>query len=121
MSTHKKTILIFGISSFLGSSLAELLKKDFRVVGTYYDTPVNIPGVLTMKCDVNNKDTCQKVVFIFKPDITLYAIGLTDMEACQDFPKVADAINTNGVFNTSMASERYNSKFIYFSSAYIFY
>jgi len=28
----KKTILIFGISSFLGSSLAEFLKDDYRIV-----------------------------------------------------------------------------------------
>ena len=115
-----KTILIFGISSFLGSNLAEELKKDFRVVGTYFNTPVDIEGVLTLKCDVHNKDLVQKVAFLFKPDITIYAIGLTDINACQDYPKVADALNTAGVFNVSMASERYNSKFIYFSTGYIF-
>lgn len=120
MTKHKKTILIFGISSFLGSNLAEQLKDDYKVVGTYYNTPVEIPGVLTMQCDVNSKEICQKIVFIFKPDITIYAIGLTDLNACQEFPKLADALNTNGVFNVSMASERYHSKFIYFSSSYIF-
>jgi dTDP-4-dehydrorhamnose reductase len=116
----QKTILIFGISSFLGSSFADILKEDYRVVGTYYDTPVDIPGVLTIKCDVHQKEMVQKVTFLFKPDITIYAIGLTDLTACQSFPKVADALNTAGVFNVSQASERYNSKFIYFSSSYIF-
>ena len=62
----------------------------------------------------------QKVTYLFQPDITLYTVGLTDIGACQDFPKVADALNTAGVFNVSQASERYNSKFIYFSSCYIF-
>ena len=117
---RQKTILIFGISSFLGSSFAEILKEDYRVVGTYYNTPVDIPGVLTIKCDVHQKEMVQKVTFLFKPDITIYAIGLTDLGACQEFPKVADALNTAGVFNVSQASERYNSKFIYFSSSYIF-
>lgn len=116
----KKTILIFGISSFIGSSFAEILRKDYRVVGTYYNTPVDIPGILTIKCDVHQKEMVQKVTFLFKPDITIYAIGLTDLAACQEFPKVADALNTAGVFNVSQASERYNSKFIYFSSSYIF-
>lgn len=118
--TKKKTILIFGISSFLGSNLAELLRDEFRVVGTYFENPVDLPGIMTIKCDVHNKDRCQKVVFLFKPDITIYAVGLTDLEGCQEFPKVADALNTAGVFNVSMASERYHSKFIYFSSSYIF-
>lgn len=116
----KKTILIFGLSSFLGSNLSECLKKDYRIVGTYFNTPVNIQGVLSIKCDIHNNDMVQKVVFLFKPDITIYAVGLSDLDACQDFPKVADALNTNGVFNVSQASERYNSKFIYFSSSYIF-
>ena len=116
----KKTILIFGISSFLGSSLAEFLKDDYRIVGTYYNTPVDIPGLLTIRCDVHQKELVQKVTFLFKPDITLYTIGLTDLNACQEYPKVADALNTAGVFNVSQASERYNSKFIYFSSSYIF-
>ena len=117
---NKKTILIFGLSSFIGSNIAEKLKSKYRIVGTYYKTPVKIPGVLSIKCDVHNKDLVQKVVFLFKPDITIYAIGLTDLGVCQDYPKVADALNTAGVFNVSMASERYHSKFIYFSSSYIF-
>ena len=116
----KKTILIFGISSFLGSNLAANLRDEYRIVGTYFETPVNIPGILTIKCDVHNKELVQNVVYLFKPDITIYAIGLTDLDVCQDFPKVADALNTAGVFNVSMASERYPSKFIYFSSCYIF-
>ena len=116
----QKTIIIFGISSFLGSNLAELLKQDYRVVGTYFSTPVNIPGVLALKCDVHNKDKVEKLTYIFKPDITIYAVGLSDLNACQDFPKVADAVNTAGVFNVSAASERYGAKFIYFSSSYIF-
>lgn len=117
---QKKTILIFGLSSFIGSNLAENLKNDFRVVGTYFETPMHIRGILSVKCDVHSKEAVQNVVFLFKPDITIYAVGLSDLNACQDFPKVADALNTAGVFNVSMASERYHSKFIYFSSCYIF-
>lgn len=117
---QKKTILIFGLSSFLGSNLAENLRDEYRIVGTYFETPVHIPGILSIKCDVHNKDLVQKVVYLFQPDITVYAIGLTDLDACQEFPKVADALNTAGVFNVSMASERYHSKFVYFSSCYIF-
>lgn len=118
--TKKKTILIYGISSFLGSNLAEILKKDYKVVGTYYNTPVNIPGVLSIKCDVHNKDLVQKVCYLFQPDITIYTVGLTSIDDCQEHPKVADALNTAGVFNVSQASERYHSKFVYFSSCYIF-
>jgi dTDP-4-dehydrorhamnose reductase len=116
----KKTVLIFGISSFVGSNIAESLKSDYRIVGTFYETPAVLKDVVTVECDVHNKDLVQKVVYLFKPDIVIYAIGLTRLEDCQEFPKVADALNTAGVFNVSMASERYGAKFIYFSSCYIF-
>lgn len=116
----KKTVLIFGISSFLGSNLAQLLKDEYRVVGTYYSTPVDIPGVLTIRCDVHDKEVVQKVVYLFKPHVTFYTVGLRDVNACQQHPKLADALNTAGVFNVSAASERYKSKFVYFSSCFIF-
>ena len=118
--TKKKTILIFGISSFLGSNLAEILKNKYRIVGTYYKNIVHIPGVLALKCDVHKKDFVQRITYIVKPDITIYAIGLSSLQNCHDNPKVADALNTAGVFNVSAAAERYNSKFIYFSSSFIF-
>lgn len=116
----KKTVMIFGVSSFIGSNLADQLKNDYRVIGTYFNTPVSIPGVLALKCDVHSKDLVQKLVLLFKPDICIYAVGLTDLNACQEFPKVADALNTAGVFNVAMASERYHAKFVYFSTSYIF-
>lgn len=116
----RKTILIFGISSFIGSNLAEILKDKYRVIGTYYKTPVDMPGILSIKCDVHEKDMVQKVVYLFKPDITIYSVGLTRLEDCQYYPKLADALNTAGVFNVSQASERYKSKFVFISSNFIF-
>lgn len=116
----RKTILIFGISSFIGSNLAEILKDKYRVIGTYFKTPVDMPGILSIKCDVHEKDMVQKVVYLFKPDITIYSVGLTRLEDCQDNPKLADALNTAGVFNVSQASERYKSKFVFISTNFIF-
>ena len=116
----KKTVMIFGVSSFMGSNLADQLKDKYRVIGTYLTNPVEIPGVLSLKCDIHSKELVQKLVLLFKPDVCIYAVGLTDLGACQEFPKVADALNTAGVFNVAMASERYQAKFIYFSTCYIF-
>lgn len=118
--SKKKTILIFGISSFVGSALAESLKDKYKIVGTYFNTPVTIPGVFTMKCDVLEKEIVQRIIYLHKPDITIYAVGLTDLMVCQEFPKLADALNTAGIFSVAQASERYNSKLIYLSSNYIF-
>lgn len=117
---QKKTILIFGVSSLLGSSLTEFLKKDYRVVGTYYNAKVSIPGVLTLPCDVLDKDQVQLMVYAFKPDITLYCIGVASVYACSKSEELADALNASGLFNVTESCGRYRSQVIYFSSNFVF-
>lgn len=115
----KKTILIFGVSSFVGSNLAQLLGDEYRIVGTYFQTPIDIPGVTCIPCDVLKKDYVFKILAIFKPHYTIYAAGLSSLKECNIFPKRADALNSAGASNCSMASERYGSKFIYLSSCFV--
>ncbi len=115
----RKTVMIFGISSFVGSNIAEVLKKDFRVVGTYYKTPVTIPGVTCYPCDVHKKDYVSKLIAIVKPDITIYAIGVSSLTECKNQPKLADALNSVGTANVCSASERHRSKFVFLSSGYV--
>ena len=115
-----KTILIVGISSFVGSNLAEFFKKDYRVVGTYHKTPVRVSGIHTIPCDVLKKDEVQFALFTFKPDYTIYCVGLTNLAFCHEAPEYADALNTMGLFNISESCMRYKSQLIYISSAFVF-
>jgi dTDP-4-dehydrorhamnose reductase len=116
----KKTIVIFGISSFVGSTIAEYLKEDYRIIGTYHKNRVTIPDVLTLPCDIMNKDTIQMILYRYQPEFTIYAIGLPSVEKAAEFERLSDALNTGGVFNVTQYTERYKSKFIYISSAYVF-
>lgn len=116
----RKTILIVGINSFVGSNLAEFFRKDYRVVGTYHKKIQQLPGVLTLPCDVLNKDEVQLVLYAFKPDIVLYCVGLTSLQDCADMPNGSDALNSAGLFNMAEMAPRYGSRIIYFSSQYIF-
>jgi dTDP-4-dehydrorhamnose reductase len=115
----KKTILIFGVSSFVGSNLLEMLKDEYRIIGTYYKTPVSIPGVTCIPCDVLRKEYVSNITSRFRPDLTIYAVGLSSLKECQQTPKLADALNSNGAVNCCASSERYGSKFIYISSGFV--
>ncbi len=115
----KKTILIFGVSSFVGSNFLELLKDEFRIIGTYFKTPVSIPGVTCVPCDVLKKEYVASIVSIFKPDISIYAVGMSSLKECQLSPKQADALNSAGAVNCCVASERNSSKFIFISSGFV--
>lgn len=115
----RKTVLIIGASSFVGSNLLESLKEYYRVVGTYYKTPFDIPGVLTLPCDVLKKEAVQNLVGFIKPDVVIYAVGVSSLQDCHDNPKLADALNTSGAINSALASDRFGAKFVFLSPAYV--
>jgi dTDP-4-dehydrorhamnose reductase len=111
--------MIFGVSSFIGSNLLEHLKNEFRIIGTYFKTPVNVPGVICIQCDVLKRDFVSSLVARFRPDIIIYAVGISSLTECQRNPKHADALNSAGAVNCCTAADRYNVKFVYLSSAYV--
>jgi dTDP-4-dehydrorhamnose reductase len=116
----KKTVMIFGISSFIGSNLIESLKDEFRIIGTYYKTPVTIPGVTSLHCDVLRKEYVSSLVALFRPNVIIYAVGLHSLSTSEKYPKLCEALNTTGAVNCATASDRFSSKFIFFSSGFIF-
>ncbi|NOT79530.1 MAG: sugar nucleotide-binding protein [Bacteriovoracaceae bacterium] len=116
----RKTILIIGINSFIGSNLAEFFRKDYRVVGTYHKINQPLPGILCLPCDVLAKDEVQLVLYAFKPDIVLYCVGLTSLKDCADKPNASDALNSAGLFNVAELAPRYGARIVYFSSQYLF-
>lgn len=117
---RRKTILILGINSFLGSNLAEFFRRDYRVVGTYHKRNQPLPGILSLPCDVLNKDEVQLVLYAFKPDIVLYCVGLTSVKDCSEMPNASDALNSSGLFNVAELAPRYGARIVYFSSHFIF-
>jgi len=119
-SDKRKTILILGINSFVGSNLAEFFRKDYRVFGTYHKKSHTLPGILCLPCDVLNKEEVQLVLYAFKPDFVLYCVGLSSLMDCSERPNLCDALNSSGLFNVAELAPRYGARIVYFSSQFIF-
>ena len=115
----RKTIMIFGASSFLGSNLIESLSAHYRIIGVFHKTALDIPGMLTLRCDVLKKDNVNRMIATFRPDITIYAAGLSSINACHANPTLADALNSAGLINVCSSAERFGSKFIFISSSFV--
>jgi dTDP-4-dehydrorhamnose reductase len=120
ISEKRKTILIIGVNSFVGSNLAEFFRKTYRVVGTYHKKNYLLPGILTLPCDVLNKDEVQLVLYAFKPDIVLYCVGLSSLKECSEYQNSCDALNSSGLFNVAELAPRYGARIVYFSSHNVF-
>jgi len=120
MKSDQKTVLILGVSSFLGSNLANFLKTGFKVIGTYFNHPVNIPGVFTFPTDIFNRDECQLIFHSFRPDYTIYCVGHSSLNECAEDKDMAGLYNTNGLIYPTEFCHRYKSRIIYISTSDIF-
>ena len=116
----KKTILIFGLSSFVGSNLGSFLKDEFKVVGTYHRNKIDIDGVLAIPCDVLKKEQVRLTMLAFKPDIAIYCVGNASIYFCSENAEVSDALNTGGLVNVIDFSQRYKTQVCLISSANVF-
>jgi dTDP-4-dehydrorhamnose reductase len=115
----RKTVLIFGASSFVGSNLITELSTKYRLIGTYKETPLALPGVTMVKCDALKRDRVNHIIGLFKPDITIYAGGMSSITGCHNNPKLADALNSAALINVCSSAERFSSKFIFLSSCFV--
>ncbi len=117
---RKTTMLIIGVSSFIGSNLAEHFKHDYKVIGTYHKTPLDIAGVLCLPCDVLSNESVHRIIRSLKPDITIYCAGISSVPECALKESRAESLNTSGLFNVAEYCQRYKSQICYISSGFVF-
>ena len=115
----RKTVLIIGISSFVGTNLALILKDEFRVVGTYHRSPIDFPGIMCLPCDVLKKEFVNRIVGTINPDFVIYAVGVSSLSDCKKQPKFSDSLNSGGAITCMNAAERVGARFILISSAFV--
>ena len=116
----EKTIVIFGISGFVGSNLAEIFSTNYKVIGTYFKNQVSIPNVLSIPCNVLNKEEILPILFTFKPDVAIYCASVSSLLECSENEASVNAVNTVGIFNVMEACQRYHAQVCYISSNYVF-
>ena len=116
----EKRIVIFGVSGFIGSNLAEIFSTDYRVIGTYLKNRVSIPNVLTIPCNVLKKEEVLPVLFTFRPDVAVFCAGTSSLLECSEEKAFVNAINTVGIFNVMEGCQRYRVQICYISSNYVF-
>lgn len=105
-------ILIVGASGYLGQ---QLMKAQFsrQVVGTYYQNFKHDLEYL----DLRKSDIIVDFIKCYKPELVLFAAGITNVNQCQNDPALAFLINeraANIIANVTKA------KMIYYSTDYVF-
>lgn len=104
------SIIIFGGSGQLGRSLSSVFQEAVPYGHSISDR----------KADITNLDRLREIFELEKPGIVMNASAFTNVDACESEKEKAFAVNSLGVKNIAMLCGRYSSKFIHFSTDYVF-
>ena len=74
-----KNILITGGSGFIGSRIADVLKKKHNVICTYYNSPIKIKNIKKIKLSIT-----KKIIIKEKIDIVVHCASKTPANCSKD-------------------------------------
>lgn len=103
-------MIIFGGSGQLGRSLSSV----------FHDAVPYSHSLSDRVADITNIKKLKEIFELEKPEIVVNASAFTNVDACESKKEMAFSVNSLGVRNIAMLSRRYSSKFIHFSTDYVF-
>jgi len=104
------SLIIFGVSGQLGKSLSSLFPEAI----SYSHSSDN------READITNFKQLKEIFQSEKPEIVINASAFTNVDACELEKERAFAVNSLGVMNIASLCREYSSKFIHFSTDYVF-
>ena len=114
------TVLITGISGFLGWNLARRLKSSYRVYGTYLDHAVDMDRCETLAFDLTNLSQIERLCSTIRPKAIVHAAALRDPDRCETERRLALTLNTFATRELARSCSLLESKLIYLSSDLLF-
>ena len=112
-------ILIIGGSGFLGYFLHEkLIELGKKVHSTFNQNFINRDDFEHL--DLMDESSVKEIINNKKPEIVIYAAGLTNVDLCEEDNVLARELNVEGIRNVIDATREYDSKIIYISTSAIF-
>jgi dTDP-4-dehydrorhamnose reductase len=104
-----------------GGQLGQALTQAIRAAG---GNPLGLsrqPGYgISLISDVRDADALERAVNAAEPDTIIHAAAMTNVDACEQLPAEAAAINTRGSANVAHAAHRAGAHLIAISTDYVF-
>ncbi|GAB4152163.1 MAG: SDR family oxidoreductase [Cyanobacteria bacterium J069] len=98
-SSPCKTLLITGISGFLGWHLYQAARHTWTIYGTYQTRPVSFANATTLALDLTNAAALKQTLQDLRPDAVIHTAALSQPNACQAQPELAHRINVLASLN----------------------
>ncbi len=117
------SILIIGVSGFVGSYLHKSLAKGNEVIGTFYHRQPELEGLSSEEfryLDVTNRESVEGLISQTKPSTIILTSALTYVDYCEGHKKEAYNINVSGTTNVVSMAKKTGAKLVFFSTEYVF-
>lgn len=102
----------------LGSNLAYFFRDNYDVVGLYNSFPVEIVGMTTMQCDLQNQKRVGMIIKQHQPDVIIHCASLTNIDYCETNKDEAYSVNVTASDNISKEVDKHKIIFISSDSVY---
>lgn len=113
-------VLVVGAGGLLGSNLVTAANdRGLSVAGTYYATPPALDVPLS-KLDVREVDRFTTLLDKFDPTTVVNCAAMTDVDACESQPELAQAINADAPEAMAHRCSEHGTQFVHVSTDYVF-
>ena len=115
-------VLLIGCNGLLGRNIGIRTSGKFQVLGIDKDdeSSINTGGFKYKISDVTHIDETKKIIEDFKPAYIINAAGYNNVDDCETNKEICWKNNVDIVKNLTKFGNRVNSKFIQFSTDFIF-
>ena len=115
------TLLITGVSGMLGWTLAACAAERFRVVGTYREHAVELPGEHeTIAVDINDANVLRHTLDHARPVAVVHLAALADPNACQRSPRLSKRVNMDASLSLAGMCARRKIPLVFASTDLVF-
>jgi dTDP-4-dehydrorhamnose reductase len=113
-------VLVTGASGLVGSNLAAAaVQQSWNVLGTWWQTPVSVPGARTAQLDMSDRHACVELAEEFEPDVFVHAAASVALGRLEREPGLA-RLNELGAEHSLAAARAVRADYVLVSSDWVF-
>ncbi len=111
-----RALVVGGSGQIGGWLLRSLAESDHEAIGTYHTVPQE--GLVPL--DASRLDEASEWLRSARPDVVFYPAGFTWVDGCERDPARARDANLDQPLNLARITSEFGSRFVYFSTDYVF-
>ncbi|MBN1678127.1 MAG: SDR family oxidoreductase, partial [Candidatus Thermoplasmatota archaeon] len=120
VAEDKKSLLVIGASGLLGSKVYAQAGEEYRVSGSYNPEVDGTSSWRLEPLDIGSKEEVERLFEKTRPDIVVLCAAMTNVDACEKQPIVANRANATGPELVARSCKKAGARLVHVSTDYVF-